>query len=179
MQLARKPPSPQFELRIPSFSDISGKPQERLLLDHFHNVLSHLIVLQEDDGNPFQRLVVPMAHRSEAVRSAILALSSAHKEFHNGRPDDGSLIYHNRTIRSLAKLIAQGSVVNRNELMATVILLIYYEVVSYPLGHMISLLCNLLTIPQVDAGRSFKLCCPPPEGCHCNYEREFNTARCN
>lgn len=129
-QLVHVAPSPHFELRIPSFSDISSRPGERLLLDHFHNVLSHLIVLQEDDGNPFQRLVVPLSSSSPAVRNAIFALSSAHREFQAGRPDEGSLVFHNSTIRSLAKLIEQGNGVNKNELMATVILLIYYEVVS-------------------------------------------------
>lgn len=129
-QLVRVAPSPHFELRIPSFSDISSRPGERFLLDHFHNVLSHLIVLQEDDGNPFQRLVVPLSSGSPAVRNAIFALSSAHREVQAGRPDEDSLVYHNATIRSLAKLIEQGNGVNKNELMATVILLIYYEVVS-------------------------------------------------
>ncbi len=122
--------SPFFELNLPAFSEFSQSTSRRGLLNHFCNVMSHLIVLREDHGNPFQQLVVPLSHQSSAVKSAIYALSSAHLEFRGVANTETSIILHNEAIRNLSKLIEQGSNANRNELLAAIILLIYYEVVS-------------------------------------------------
>lgn len=91
--------------------------------------MSHLIVLREDHGNPFQQLVVPLSQQSSAVKSAIYALSSAHLEVRGVANTESSIMLHNEAIRSLSKLIEQGSEANKNELLAAIILLIYYEVV--------------------------------------------------
>lgn len=117
---------------MPLFSEFTTIKGRRGLLDHFSNVLSHLIVLREDESNPFQQLVLPMSRQSPAVASAIYALSSAHLEFRGvaGVVEKRSIEFHSEAARNLANLIERGAQGNQNELLAAVILLIYYEVVS-------------------------------------------------
>ncbi|KAM3437373.1 hypothetical protein NHJ13734_004633 [Beauveria thailandica] len=131
--------TPHLELNMPLFSEFTTIKGRRGLLDHFTRVLSRLIVLREDaeGGNPFQRLVLPMSRRSPAVASAIYALSSAHLEFRGGGGADvggrswTSIEFHSEAARNLAGLIAKGAKGNQNELLAAVILLIYYEVLVH------------------------------------------------
>ncbi|EGX93897.1 hypothetical protein CCM_02167 [Cordyceps militaris CM01] len=123
--------TPHLELNMPLFSEFTTIQGRRGLLDHFAHVLSHLIVLREDDGgsNPFQRLVLPMARRSPAVASAVYALSSAHLEFRGvAAVEHSSIEFHSEAARNLAALIERGGEGNQNELLAAVMLLIYYEV---------------------------------------------------
>ncbi|PMB72023.1 hypothetical protein BM221_002122 [Beauveria bassiana] len=130
--------TPHLELNMPLFSEFTTIKGRRGLLDHFARVLSRLIVLREDaeGGNPFQRLVLPMSRRSPAVASAIYALSSAHLEFRGaggaaadvGGSSWTSIEFHSEAARNLAGLIEKGAEGNQNELLAAVILLIYYEV---------------------------------------------------
>ncbi|KHN95509.1 OefC [Metarhizium album ARSEF 1941] len=124
-------PSPLCEFYAPVFEEFSNDYHHRLLVDHFCNTLSHLIVLREDEGNPFQQLVLPLAHNSPPVKSAILALASAHLEG-NGvekmENDEKSIQFHNQAIRGLAELIGEGRNGSRNELLAAIMLLVYYEV---------------------------------------------------
>ncbi len=123
--------TPHLELNMPLFSEFTTIKGRRGLLDHFSNVLSHLIVLREDEGNPFQQLVLPMSRQSPAVASAIYALSSAHLEFRGvAGVEKKSIEFHSEAARNLANLIERGAQGNQNELLAAVILLIYYEVVS-------------------------------------------------
>ncbi|KAM3508354.1 hypothetical protein MY11210_006753 [Beauveria gryllotalpidicola] len=132
--------TPHLELNMPLFSEFTTIKGRRELLDHFTRVLSRLIVLREDaeGGNPFQRLVLPMSRRSPAVASAIYALASAHLEFRRGGvgADVGgssrtSIEFHSEAARNLAGLIEKGAQGNQNELLAAVILLIYYEVLVH------------------------------------------------
>lgn len=52
---------------------------ERHLLNHFLQSVSRALVLaDEDEHNPFLRVVVPMALESEMVRHALVALSACH-----------------------------------------------------------------------------------------------------
>ena len=121
--------SPKLEFCIPAFSEFSDCTQRRALLAHFCNVLSHLIVLREESGNPFQQLVLPLTHSSPPVLNAIYALASAHLEFRCAQRGHKPLYFHNKAIQGLAKLIDQGANANRNELLACIMLLVYYEVV--------------------------------------------------
>lgn len=139
--------SPLLEFCAPAFSEFSVQPGQRMLVDHFCNVLSHLIVFREETGNPFQQLVLPLmivgtagalhpstAGASSPVADAVYALTSAHLE-HRGVDVEGrerSLYYHQRAIQGLSKLIqsSSGKPVNRNQVLAAIILLVYYEVVS-------------------------------------------------
>lgn len=127
--------SPLLEFRAPAFAEFSDRPNRRALVDHFCNVLSHLIVFREESGNPFQQLVLPLTARSGIVTEAMYALASAHLEYRGVETGERSMYFHNRAIQGLARLIRQeGQGVDRNELLATIMLLVYYEVVS-PLTH--------------------------------------------
>lgn len=123
--------SPLLDFRAPAYAEFSDRPNRRALVDHFCNVLSHLIVFREESGNPFQQLVLPLTARSGIVTQAMYALASAHLEYRGVENGERSMYFHNRAIQGLARLIRQdGQGVDRNELLAAIMLLVYYEVVS-------------------------------------------------
>ncbi len=93
--------SPTLEFCIPVFSEFSDRPNRRALVDHFCNVLSHLIVFREESGNPFQQLVLPLAHQCSPVMNAVYALASAHMEYRGVNTTEKSLSFHNRAIQDL------------------------------------------------------------------------------
>jgi hypothetical protein len=124
------------------FAEFSDRPNRRALVDHFCNVLSHLIVFREESGNPFQQLVLPLTARSGIVTEAMYALASAHLEYRGVENGERSMYFHNRAIQGLARLIRkEGQGVDRNELLAAIMLLVYYEVVSLPMRLVHSLWC--------------------------------------
>lgn len=123
--------SPLLEFCAPAFFEFSDSPQRRALVAHFCNVLSHLIVFREESGNAFQQLVLPLTQSSSPVMNAIYALASAHLEYRCAENGEKSLYFHNKAIQGLAKTIEQDSSTNRNELLATIMLLVYYEVVRH------------------------------------------------
>lgn len=125
--------SPRLEFCAPAFAEFSDRSNRRALVDHFCNVLSHLIVFREERGNPFQQLVLPLSQGSQSVMNAIYALASAHLEYRGVENDEKSVYFHNKSIQGLARLIEQGAGVNQNELLATIMLLVYYEVVRFVL----------------------------------------------
>ncbi|KAI1471020.1 fungal-specific transcription factor domain-containing protein [Daldinia caldariorum] len=120
--------SPTLEFVLPVFSEFSDRPNRRALVDHFCNVLSHLIVFREESGNPFQQLVLPLSHRSAPIMNAVYALASAHLEYRGIATSEKSLYFHNRAIQGLARLIEQEGKVDKTELLAAIMLLVYYEV---------------------------------------------------
>jgi hypothetical protein len=124
--------SPLLEFCAPVFQEFTEKRNRRALVDHFCNVLSHLIVFKEDTGNPFRQLVLPLSHACSPVMNAIFALSSAHLEYRGIENEEKSLDFHNRALQGLAKLIEQNDQRNREEVLGAIILLVYYEVVSSP-----------------------------------------------
>lgn len=126
----KQPPSPCLEFCAPAFAEFTERKNRRHLVDHFCNVLSHLIVFREENGNPFQQLVLPLSHGSPAVMDAIYALASAHLEFRGVENVEKSEHFHGKAIQELARLIEKGGNENRNELLAAIMLLVYYEVVS-------------------------------------------------
>jgi hypothetical protein len=123
--------SPLLEFSAPVFQEFSEKRSRRALVDHFCNVLSHLVVFKEDTGNPFQQLVLPLSHASSPVLNAIFAISSAHLEYRGVVNEEKSLDFHNRALRGLATLIDENQNANREEVLGAIMLLIYYEVVSF------------------------------------------------
>lgn len=132
--------SPTMEICIPAFSEFSDRPNRRGLMNHFCNVLSHLIVFREESGNPFQQLVLPLSHGSAPVMNAIYALASAHLEYRGVDTGEKSIYFHNEAIQSLAQLIEKNGKVNhKNELLASIMLLVYYEVVWFPPGDILEL----------------------------------------
>jgi len=120
--------SPLLEFCPPLFAEFSERPNRRALLDHFCNVLSHLIVFREESGNPFQQLVLPLTQKSVPVMNAMYALASAHLEYQGVDNPEKSLHFHSRAIQGLGKLIENNGKVNRNEILAAIMLLVYYEV---------------------------------------------------
>lgn len=127
--------SPLVEFHPPSFEEFSDRPNRRALVDHFCNVLSHLIVFREESGNPFQQLVLPLTQKSSPVMNAIYALASAHLEYRGVENQEKSILFHNRAIQGLARLISLNNKANRNEILAAIMLLVYYEVVSFHIQH--------------------------------------------
>lgn len=125
------PPCPTLEFCPPIFSEFSDRKNRRHLVDHFCNTLSHLIVFREEHGNPFQRLVLPMTGSSPAVMNTVYALSSAHLEYRGVKNVEKSEIFHARAIQELARVIERGQNASRSELLAAIMLLIYYEVVRH------------------------------------------------
>ena len=127
-------PSPLDQFGAPHFNEFTERKNRRALVDHFCNVLSHLIVFKEDTGNPFRQLVLPLSHASSPVMNAIFALSSAHLEYRGIQNTEKSLDFHNRALQGLAKLIDQNEQSSREEVLGAIMLLVYYEVVrSYHL----------------------------------------------
>ena len=122
--------SPLLEFSTPLFMEFTGKKNRRALVDHFCNVLSHLIVFKEDTGNPFRQLVLPLSHASSPVMNAIFALSSAHLEYRGVENEEKSLDFHNKALQGLAQLIDQNEQAHREEILGAIMLLVYYEVVS-------------------------------------------------
>ncbi|KAL2075846.1 hypothetical protein VTL71DRAFT_789 [Oculimacula yallundae] len=120
--------SPLLEFCAPVFEEFTDRTNRRALVDHFCNVLSHLIVFKEDNGNPFRQLVLPLSHASAPVMNAIFALSSAHLEYRGIENEEKSLDFHNKALQGLASLIEKNDVSNREEVLGAIMLLVYYEV---------------------------------------------------
>lgn len=122
--------SPLLDFYMPAFSEFSDRTNRRALVDHFCNSLSHLIVFREETGNPFQELVLPLTSQSSPVMNALYALASAHMEYRGVKNQEQSLYFHGQAIQGLAALIDQKgrTAENRNELLAAIMLLVYYEV---------------------------------------------------
>lgn len=136
-------PSPLLEFGAPLYMEFTEKKNRRALVDHFCNVLSHLIVFKEDTGNPFRQLVLPLSHASSPVMNAIFALSSAHLEYRGIANSEKSLDFHNKALQGLAQLIDQNEQANRDEILGAIMLLVYYEVVS---GSIVKIDYHLLTL---------------------------------
>lgn len=117
-----------YDFSVPAFSEYTGRESRRNLLDHFCNVLSHLIVFKEDSGNPFRQLVLPMAQKSAPTLNAIYAVSSAHLEHRGLHVEERALDLHSKALQGLASLISHKDEGNRDEVLAVIILLLYYEV---------------------------------------------------
>lgn len=116
-----------YDFAVPAFSEFTTRESRRGLLDHFCNVLSHLIVFKEDSGHPFRQLVLPLAHKSLPLLNAIYAISTAHLE-HRGLPvEERALDLHSKALQGLANLIAHKDEGNRDEVLAVITLLLYYE----------------------------------------------------
>jgi len=117
-----------YDFTVPAFSEFTNRESQRGLLDHFCNVLSHLIVFKEDSGNPFRQLVLPMAQTCPFLLNAIYAISSAHLEHRDLHVEERALDLHSKALQGLANQLAHKDDGNRDELLAAIILLLYYEV---------------------------------------------------
>ena len=141
-----------YDFSVPAFSEFTSRESQRGLLDHFCKVLSHLMVFKEDSGNPFRQLVLPLAQRSPPLLNAIYAISSAHLEHRGLHVEERALDLHSKALQGLANQLAHKDEGNRDELLAAVILLLYYEV-STDIAKCLS--DPVLTIVQVVRSGSF------------------------
>jgi hypothetical protein len=123
--------SPTLEFQFPLFSEFSSRPNRRALVDHFCNVLSHLIVFREESGNPWQQMILPLSYQSPPIMNAIYALASAHLEYRGVDTGEKSMYFHHEAIQGLTRLIEiDGAFNNKVDILAAIMLLVYYEVVS-------------------------------------------------
>ena len=120
-------PSP-FRASPAAFLDFTTSPSRQTLLAHFSGTLCHLLVFREEPSNPFVDLILPMAQHSQVVLYAILALASAHMEHRGIENEEKSLDLHSKAIQGLTQLIAERDKTNRDEVLAVIMLLVYYEV---------------------------------------------------
>jgi hypothetical protein len=121
-------PSPLLGPRSPLFMEFAESRNRRALLGHFTDVLSPLMVFTDETGNPFQQLVLPMSASSPPLLNALLALSSAHMENRGIYNKEKSLDFHTRALQGLGETIERGE--GGDEILAAIVMLIYYEVVS-------------------------------------------------
>ncbi|EPE33282.1 hypothetical protein GLAREA_06294 [Glarea lozoyensis ATCC 20868] len=148
--------SPLLEFSAPLYMEFSDKKNRRGLVDHFCNVLSHLIVFKEDTGNPFRQLVLPLSHACSPVMNAIFALSSAHLEYGGIENEEKSLTFHNRALQGVAQLIDQNDTTRREEVLGAIMLLVYYEVLvqrgnsNIVNGHLKGAMTIMKSGPRID-----------------------------
>jgi len=69
-----------------------------------------------------------LTQKSTPVMNAMYALACAHLEYRGVDTAEKSLYFHNRAIQGLGRLIENNGMVNRNEILAAIMLLVYYEV---------------------------------------------------
>lgn len=69
-----------------------------------------------------------MARKSPPLLNAIYAISSAHLEHRGLQVEERALDLHSKALQGLANLIANKDEGNRDEVLAVIILLLYYEV---------------------------------------------------
>ena len=110
--------------------EVTERRHREALIDYFCNVLSHLLVFREDTGNPFQELVLPISHPGSPVLDVLLAFSSSHMKHGSVQNEENSLYFHNKALQGLGKLIDDFEEANKEEVLSTIMLLVYYEVVS-------------------------------------------------
>ena len=136
--------SPEFELNIPLFAEITQPYNRRTLLNHFTSELSTLMTFSGEDGNPFRELVLPMCERSKPLLFAVLALSSAHLEFKGVENKEASINLHTQALHLLSEALARQE--RGHALVTAIIMLIYYETVYGPVSKRI---CSRLTVPSL------------------------------
>ena len=68
-----------------------------------------------------------MARKSPPLLNAIYAISSAHLEHRGLHVEERALDLHSKALQGLAGLIAHKDEGNRDEVLAVIILLLYYE----------------------------------------------------
>lgn len=121
--------SPLAEFNSPAFTELADTKNRRVLINYFCTVLSHLIVFKDDARNPFRQLLLPLSYLSSPVKNAMFALSSAHLECRGVVNEEKSLDFHNRALQGLFQLLSKKDQSNVEEILGTILLLVYYEAV--------------------------------------------------
>ena len=121
-------------LRVASPAQSPPFEYELDLDTYFYRIFSPLLVSCEDDVDSSYKIIEPLTKRCFAVKYAIFALASSHAEpaltrFHANR--DVSEVFYNQVLSDLSRrlkfdLCGQ----DRTDLLAAIVFLICYEVVS-------------------------------------------------
>jgi hypothetical protein len=155
--------SPLLGLRSPLFMEFAEARNRRVLLGYFTDVLSPLMVFTEETGNPFQQLVLPMSASSPPILNAILALSCAHGELRGIYNEEKSLDFHTRALQELGETLKRPDA--GEEIITAIVMLIYYEVVSFGMDHPFRILSFLAGSSRELQHRQWS-----PEGCFKYYQ---------
>ncbi|TIC95415.1 hypothetical protein CH35J_008928 [Colletotrichum higginsianum] len=118
---------PLNSLLPPAYHGVSECPEDTGLLDHYSKVMLPTMGFKEDVSNPYEQHILPLSHRSSAVRSAIYALASAHREYLGLENTEGSACFHERAVAGLSAIIEDGD--GFEEALATIVLLLQYDLV--------------------------------------------------
>ncbi|KAJ3958790.1 hypothetical protein N0V92_004614 [Colletotrichum tropicale] len=117
--------SPLLSMLPPSFPSAPDCPEDTGLLDHYSKVMLPMMGFREGVSNPYEQHIIPLSHRSSAVRSAIYALASAHREYAGLENTEGSACFHERAVAGLSAIIEEGD--GFEEALATIVLLLQYD----------------------------------------------------
>nr|XP_036578860.1 fungal zn binuclear cluster domain containing protein [Colletotrichum truncatum]KAF6786243.1 fungal zn binuclear cluster domain containing protein [Colletotrichum truncatum] len=117
--------SPMRSLLPPSFLGATECPEDTGLLEHYSKVMLPMMGFKEGSENPYEQHIIPLAHRSSAVRNAIYALASAHHEYAGLENTEGSAGFHERAVAGLSAIIEEGD--GFEEALATIVLLLQYD----------------------------------------------------
>jgi Fungal specific transcription factor domain len=124
---------------FPDFSLPTGSAKHRHrqdLVDHFRSIFSHLPALQDQNAPLFrQSSMSPTPQASSPVLDILLAFSCSQFEEHGIQNEETSLYFHNKALQGLIKLLDNLWEGNAEEILSTIMLLVYYEIVSAPLFH--------------------------------------------
>ncbi|WYZ39499.1 hypothetical protein EsH8_III_001413 [Colletotrichum jinshuiense] len=116
---------PLLNLLPPVYHGVSDFPEDTGLLDHYTKVMLPTMGFVEGRENPYEQHILPLSHRSSAVRSAIYALASAHREYAGIESTEGSACFHERAVAGLSAIIEDGD--GFEEALATIVLLLQYD----------------------------------------------------
>ncbi|KAF9875053.1 hypothetical protein CkaCkLH20_07319 [Colletotrichum karsti] len=117
--------SPIMNLLPPSFHNVPDCPEGTGLLDHYSKVMLPTMGFKEGSSNHYEQHIIPLSNRSSAVRNAIYALASAHREYAGLESTEGSAGFHERAVAGLSAIIEEGD--GFEEALATIVLLLQYD----------------------------------------------------
>ncbi|KAK1994114.1 hypothetical protein LX36DRAFT_584999 [Colletotrichum falcatum] len=121
---------PLLSLLPPAYHGVSDFPEDTGLMEHYFKVMLPTMRFKEDVGNPYEQYIIPLSQRSSAVRNAIYALASVHREYIGLENTEGSACFHERAVAGLSAIIEDGD--GFEEALATIILLLQYALRSLP-----------------------------------------------
>lgn len=120
--------SPMIHAMPASMHSIPDCPEGTGLLNHYSKVMLPSMGFNESFNNPYEQHIIPLSHRSSAVRSAIYAVASAHREYTGVENTEGSAAFHEQAVAGLSAIIEEGD--GFEEALATIVLLLQYDLVS-------------------------------------------------
>ncbi|OHW94186.1 fungal Zn binuclear cluster domain containing protein [Colletotrichum incanum] len=116
---------PLLSLLPPVYHSVAECPEDTGLLEHYSKAMLPTMGFKEDVNNPYEQHILPLSHRSSAVRNAIYALASAHREYVGLENTEGSAYFHERAVAGLSAIIEDGD--GFEEALATIVLLLQYD----------------------------------------------------